>query len=197
MLHLSYHFPGGSDGKESSCQCRRREFDHWVGKSPWRREWQPTCFLAWRIPGIEEPGRLQSVGLQRVGHDWMTFTSLYLRSMHSQGRTYIIIPVLLMRQWQPRSYSNIIKLEYTSSITDPLQHTASLDRNLPYFGLHTFCPFLSLSWAQSPWKVLFDTYNFLSFFWGGDKWGFCSLGSENDIMLHFEGSKENWPNFTF
>ena len=25
--------------------------------------------LAWRIPGTEEPGRLQSVGLQRVRHD--------------------------------------------------------------------------------------------------------------------------------
>ena len=24
---------------------------------------------AWRIPGIEEPGRLQSTGSQRVGHD--------------------------------------------------------------------------------------------------------------------------------
>ena len=25
--------------------------------------------LAWRIPWTEEPGRLQSIGLQRVGHD--------------------------------------------------------------------------------------------------------------------------------
>ena len=25
--------------------------------------------LAWRIPWIEEPGRLQSTGLPRVGHD--------------------------------------------------------------------------------------------------------------------------------
>ena len=25
---------------------------------------------AWRIPGTEEPGRLQSMGSQRVGHDW-------------------------------------------------------------------------------------------------------------------------------
>ena len=28
--------------------------------------------LAWRIPWREEPGRLQSMGLQRVGHDWVT-----------------------------------------------------------------------------------------------------------------------------
>ena len=25
--------------------------------------------LAWRIPGTEEPGRLQSIGLQNVGHN--------------------------------------------------------------------------------------------------------------------------------
>ena len=28
--------------------------------------------LAWKIPWTEEPGRLQSMGLQRVGHDWAT-----------------------------------------------------------------------------------------------------------------------------
>ena len=32
-------------GKESACQFRRpkrRGFDPWVGKIPWRRKWQPT-----------------------------------------------------------------------------------------------------------------------------------------------------------
>ena len=28
--------------------------------------------LAWRIPWTEEPGGLQSTGLQRLGHDWAT-----------------------------------------------------------------------------------------------------------------------------
>ena len=28
--------------------------------------------LTWKIPRTEEPGRLQSMGLQRVGHDQMT-----------------------------------------------------------------------------------------------------------------------------
>ena len=30
--------------------------------------------LAWEIPWTEGPGRLQSMGLQTVGHDWETFT---------------------------------------------------------------------------------------------------------------------------
>ena len=28
-----------------------------------------SSILAWEIPGTEEPGRLQSIGSQRVGHD--------------------------------------------------------------------------------------------------------------------------------
>ena len=34
--------------------------------------------LAWRIPWMEEPGGLQSMGSQRVGHDWATSLSLYI-----------------------------------------------------------------------------------------------------------------------
>ena len=34
--------------------------------------------LAWKIPWTEKPGRLQSVGSQRVGHNWMTSLSLFL-----------------------------------------------------------------------------------------------------------------------
>ena len=34
-------FPGDASGKESACQCRKHEFNPWVGKIPWRRKWQP------------------------------------------------------------------------------------------------------------------------------------------------------------
>ena len=34
--------------------------------------------LAWKIPWTEEPGRLQSMGSLRVGHDWATSLSLFL-----------------------------------------------------------------------------------------------------------------------
>ena len=33
--------------------------------------------LAWKIPWTEEPGRLQSMGSQRVEHDWATSLSLF------------------------------------------------------------------------------------------------------------------------
>ena len=47
----------------------------WARKIPWRKAWLPTSlFLAWRIPWTEETGGLQSMGSQRVGHDWATNT---------------------------------------------------------------------------------------------------------------------------
>ena len=51
-------------------QCRRPGSDPWVGKIPWRRAWQPTpVFLPGESPRTEEPGGLQSLRSQRVGHD--------------------------------------------------------------------------------------------------------------------------------
>ena len=48
-------FSGGASGKESTCQCRRRqrrEFYTLVRKSPWSRKWQPTpVFLAGKLHG--------------------------------------------------------------------------------------------------------------------------------------------------
>ena len=39
--------PWWLSGKEF-CQCRRRGFDPWVGKIPWRKKWQPMPVL---LPG--------------------------------------------------------------------------------------------------------------------------------------------------
>ena len=68
--------PRWLSGKESTCQyrrCRRRGFDLWVRKIRWRRKWQPTpVFLPGKFPWTEEPGGLQSIGFQWVGHDCMT-----------------------------------------------------------------------------------------------------------------------------
>ena len=47
-----------------------------------------SSILAWKIPWTEEPGRLQSMGSRRVGHDWATSLSLFT-FMHWR------------RKWQP------------------------------------------------------------------------------------------------
>ena len=59
-------FPGGTSGKEDSCQCRRRKrhrFDPWVGKIPLEKEMATqSSIFAWRIPWTEEPGGYRPCG---------------------------------------------------------------------------------------------------------------------------------------
>ena len=43
--------------------------------------------LAWKIPWMEEPGGLQSMGLRRVGHDWATSLSPFT-SCTGEGNGY-------------------------------------------------------------------------------------------------------------
>ena len=56
--------------------------------------------LAWKIPWMEEPGRLQSVGSLRVGHDWATSLSFFT-SMHWR-RKWQSTPVFLPGESQGR-----------------------------------------------------------------------------------------------
>ena len=43
-----------------------------------------SSILAWEIPWTQEPGGLQSTGLQRVGHDRVTSLSLSLYSLEEK-----------------------------------------------------------------------------------------------------------------
>ena len=61
-----------------ACQCRRREI--WVQslglEDPLGEGMAAhSSVLAWRIPWTEEPGGLQSIGSQGVGHDWIDWSS--------------------------------------------------------------------------------------------------------------------------
>ena len=56
--------------------------------------------LAWQIPWAEEPGRLQSMGSLRVGHNWATSLSLFT-FMHWR-RKWQPIPVFLPGESQGR-----------------------------------------------------------------------------------------------
>ena len=67
-------------------------WETWVRSLGWedrrRRAWQPTpVFLPGESPWTEEPGRLQSMGLQRIIHHWAT--------RHSTAhRVYIVLGVI-------------------------------------------------------------------------------------------------------
>ena len=44
--------------------------------------------LAWKIPWVEEPGRLQSMGLLGVGHDWVTSFTFHFHALEKEMATH-------------------------------------------------------------------------------------------------------------
>ena len=78
-------FPGGSDSKESACNAGD------LGLIPSQEDplekGMVTHFsiLAWRIPLTDEPGGLQSMGSQRVWHDWAN------KNFHSLDKDLLLV----------------------------------------------------------------------------------------------------------
>ena len=71
IIHVCI-FPGGSDGKASACNVRELGSIPGSGRPPGEGNdnlLQDSSTLAWKTPWTEEPGRLQSMGSQRVGHN--------------------------------------------------------------------------------------------------------------------------------
>ena len=76
LRHLFYGFPAHSVVKDSTCNAGDFQ-ETWAQSLGWEDSLKKEManhsnILAWRIPWTKEPGRLQSMGLQRVGHDWAT-----------------------------------------------------------------------------------------------------------------------------
>ena len=61
---------GNSNSKESACSAGDLGSIHGSGRSPGKGHGNHSSILVWRIRWTEEPGRLQSVGSQRVRHNW-------------------------------------------------------------------------------------------------------------------------------
>ena len=88
--------PKNHSAKESSNYCKIAPIPHAskvmlkikLGFSMEKAMATHSSPLAWEIPWMEEPGRLQSLGSLRVGHDWATSLSLFT-FMHWR------------RKWQP------------------------------------------------------------------------------------------------
>ena len=67
VLDGDYH--GGLDSKESACNAGDSGSIPEMGKPLVKGMASHSSILAWKLPGTEEPGRLESIGWQRVGYD--------------------------------------------------------------------------------------------------------------------------------
>ena len=76
-------FPDGSDGKGSTCNSEDLDSISGLGRSPGGRHENPLqYFCLENSPVTNEPGRLQSVGLQRVRHDLVGHSQTRLNTNH-------------------------------------------------------------------------------------------------------------------
>ena len=66
-----------------------------------------SSILAWRIPWTEEPGGLQSMESQRIRHDSLHFTKLYVSTPKSELPTFIA-PLQMVKAWREKvtNYAN-------------------------------------------------------------------------------------------
>ena len=90
---------GGSVSKESDCKTWVQS----VGREDPLEKGMAThaSILAWRIPWTEEPGRLQSLGSQRVRHNWSnwTYTNLGNSSSLSIHRVMSTMGTVMVTCW--------------------------------------------------------------------------------------------------
>ena len=78
-------------GKEPACQCRRlrrRGFDPWVGKMPWRRAWQPTVKF---LPGESHGQRPFWATVHEVTKTGIALKCLECR--HEESNVYYCFPM--------------------------------------------------------------------------------------------------------
>ena len=68
-----------------------------------------SIILAWRIPGTDEPGRLQSRGPQRVGH------------MHASSTSLAEIPILASASGEPDAGDLVINSTLNLLVTISLK----------------------------------------------------------------------------
>ena len=74
-------FAVGTSGKEPTCQwkrCKRLRFHPWVGKIPWRRNWQPTPVF---LPGKSHGQRSLAGYSPGISKEWDTTKHMSAHSM--------------------------------------------------------------------------------------------------------------------
>ena len=71
-------FSGGSDGNESACSTRDPGSIPGLRRTLEKGMATHSSIFAWRIPWTEKPGRLQSMGSQRVEHGLATNPHRYM-----------------------------------------------------------------------------------------------------------------------
>ena len=140
-------FPGGSDGKGDLGL-----IPGW-GRSPWESVWQPNpIFLPGEFLRAEEFGKLQSIGSQKVGHDWTT--------KHTQHVLWVgdsIQPSHPLSPFSPAALNlsqiRVFPSESALCIRWPKYWSFSINSSNEYSGLILGWTGLISLLSKGPWRV--------------------------------------------
>ena len=114
-------FPGDSDGKESACNARGRSSISGLGRPFGEGTGNPLPYLAWRRPWTEEPVRLQSMGLQRVGNDWVTWIQIHSLQLVCLSLFHMVMTettqMILGNSGWPHSHDWVLAVERAASFS--------------------------------------------------------------------------------
>ena len=87
----------GSGGKQSTYNAEDLGLIPGSERSPGGGHRTPCSILAWRTLWTEEPGRLQSTGLQKVRHNWIDLAHMYI--LRSRASRIIRMTASLCERW--------------------------------------------------------------------------------------------------
>ena len=170
LLGLIGGFHGGSDGKESTCNVGDLGLIPGLERSPEVRAWQstPVC-LPGESPWTEEPRGLQSMGSQRVGHNWSPKHKtglIALISSHFKGPSQVFSSTTI---WNHQFFDAQLSLCSNSHIHTLTGKTVVLTVQTfigkmmsLLFNMQIVIAFLPgskcplISWLQSPSSVIFE-----------------------------------------
>ena len=132
--------------------------------------------LAWKIPWMEEPGRLQSMGSLRAGHDWVT--SLLLFTLVHWRRKWQPTPVFLPGESQGRGSLVGCHLwghteSDTTEVTD-LTSTMKTEKNRRkvcyWLCGQSHLPTWIVHLATIMWENIHVWFSLISYIWGPLCW---------------------------
>ena len=134
-------FPGGTRGKEPTCQCKRQVMRVWsLGwENPLEEDsrQEHSSVLAWRIPWTEEPGRSQ-----RIRHDWSNLVCTGIKTVMIMEKSHSAMQI----EFSLSLYSILIKSEKWS-------RSVVSDSMIPWTVAHQAPPSMELS-RQKYWSGL-------------------------------------------
>ena len=178
---ITWGFPGGSETKDSACNVGDLGSIPGLGRSPGEGSGNPLHYSCWRIPWTEEPGGLQSVGSQRVGHDWVTFTFNVITRSLPPGRESLCEEEVRAHQRHP---DNIMW------VSEPVLEVLGVAMTFHLYEAITIHLFFSIFFPQPVWIGVLSFANEI-ILWESDELATLSLETNTcgqNFVYNFRGT---------